>query len=115
MKWLLKKTGNMGEDEAAAFLVKKGYGILERNYRTPAGEIDIIAFKKGVTVFVEVKKRSSSAFGAGFEAVDARKRSRIIKAAGIYLSLTGGERACRFDVVSIDGPVINHIENAFGL
>lgn len=115
MKSSAKQTGNSGEDAAALFLQNKGYKILERNYRTPAGEIDIIAYQKGVTIFAEVKKRSSGAFGAGFEAVNAKKRSRIIKAAGIYLSLTGGERACRFDVLSIDGSVVNHIENAFGL
>lgn len=107
--------GKNGENTAADYLVRNGYKILERNYRTKVGEIDIIAFKKGVIVFVEVKTRSSGFYGQGFDAVDSNKRKKIIQTAGIYLSLNGGEKACRFDVVSIDDGVLNHIENAFVL
>ena len=78
--------GKQGEDAAASFLAKEGYKIVERNFRCPLGEIDIVAVDKGILVFVEVKTRSSNKFGLPEEAVNRRKQHQIIKAAQFYIS-----------------------------
>lgn len=95
--------GEFGENIASDYLKEKGYNIIKTNYRSFHGEIDIIASKSGVTVFIEVKYRKTNGFGLGFEAVTQSKIQKIIKT------------PCRFDVVSIDANLINHIENAFSL
>src|SRR5437879_13124712 len=98
--------GRRGEEAAGNHLLSVGYRILERRYRTRAGEIDFIARDGDAIVFIEVKTRSSFLCGRPAEAVDARKRARIARAATLYLArLRAGEVACRFDVVeAIDGP-----------
>jgi putative endonuclease len=94
--------GRTGEDLACAELVRRGYHILERRYRTRAGEIDIVARDGGAVVFVEVKTRSSGAFGSALEAVTPRKRAQVRKMAGDYLWRSGlGEVPCRFEVVAV--------------
>ncbi|HCW92777.1 MAG TPA: YraN family protein [Flexistipes sinusarabici] len=109
-----QKRGKEGEKKAEQFLREKGYQIIARNYRTPVGEIDIIAEKNGELVFIEVKKRSSSKFGIGAEAVTAQKQNKIIRSAQLYMKrFCEGETNCRFDVISIDAKNIRHIENAF--
>jgi len=109
-----QKQGREGERKAEKFLRKKGYQIIAKNYRTPVGEIDIIAQKNEVLVFIEVKKRSSSKFGTGAEAVTAQKQNKIIRSAQLYMKkYCEGEANCRFDVISIDAKHIRHIENAF--
>lgn len=106
--------GKKGEKKAERFLRKSGFEIIENNYRTSVGEIDIIARKDGVLVFIEVKNRSNSKFGTGAEAVTEKKQTKIIKSAQIYMKkFFGGETRCRFDVISIDASDISHIENAF--
>ena len=106
--------GREGEKKAEKFLRKKGYTIIAKNYRTPVGEIDIIAQKNEVLVFIEVKNRSSSKFGTGAEAVTAKKQNKIIRSAQLYMKkYCEGEANCRFDVISIDAKHIRHIENAF--
>jgi putative endonuclease len=82
------------------------------------GEIDIVAQEAGVTVFVEVKQRSSGGHGEGFEAVTLRKRQRIVRAARLFAASRGlTESPLRFDVVSVDGsperPQIRHDRGAF--
>ena len=77
-------TAVFGEDEACKFLVKKGYRILERNFRKGYGEIDIIALHGQTLVFVEVKTRSSSKYGTPFEAISAHKLKLLIKGANFY-------------------------------
>jgi len=97
-----KELGKKGEIVAANFLRKRGYEIVERNYRSRAGEIDIIAREKGDIVFIEVKTRRSSNFGLPQEAVSYRKQRRLTKIALSYLTyhrLRGVN--CRFDVVGI--------------
>jgi putative endonuclease len=115
---LLKKLlGREGEDLAARFLTKQGYRILERNYRTRSGEIDLVALHDGAVVFVEVKTRTSDAFGAPELAVNPRKQQRMVKAALGYLKYKKLHQVpCRFDVVAITTAAeqeVEHIQNAF--
>jgi len=117
--------GDRGEEIAAAFLEKRGYRILERNYRFERGEVDIVCLAPparvaphGEIVFVEVKARSGDRFGRPEESVAAEKQRRIIETARAYLYERKLEGApCRFDVLSIvmrpAGPVIEHLEDAF--
>ncbi|WP_172633858.1 YraN family protein [Caldisericum exile] len=77
--------GKEGEDLATKYLISRGFKILERNFRTPFGEIDIIAVKDGKLHFIEVKTRSSENFGRGAEAVDKRKLSHIVSSINFYL------------------------------
>jgi putative endonuclease len=108
--------GDIGENMAAKHLKKSGYKILGRNYNTPFGELDIIATKDEVLVFVEVKRRSSTRFGTAAEAVTYSKQRKVIKSAQYYcMKEKKLQCLCRFDVVAIDGDVLTHIENAFGL
>lgn len=94
--------GLEGENVAVAFLKKNGYKILERNYRTKFGEIDIIAKKEKSIVFIEVKTRSSDSFGSPAEAVDNKKLTKIINVASQYIQRNRFENyPVRFEVVSI--------------
>ena len=117
MSLLRKLLGREGEDRAAKFLAKRGYRILERNYRTRSGEIDLIALDRGVVVFVEVKTRTSDAFGAPELAVTPKKQQRMLKAALGYMKYKKLHQVpCRFDVVAISGaagPEVELIQNAF--
>jgi putative endonuclease len=112
--------GKVGEDIAVIHLKKKGYKIVERNYRCPYGEIDIIANDKGSLVFIEVKSRKTDAFGNPEAAVDIAKQKKISKVAASYLKdkKSDGHNA-RFDVVSVTlSPKDSHVElikNAFDL
>lgn len=114
MKRLL---GSRGEDVAARYLKEKGFKILVRNFKTPLGEIDIIAEDRETLVFIEVKTRSDDSFGLPFEAVDGRKRERMRRTALLYLKNIGKERSSRFDVISVemkDGCCkVDHIIGAF--
>lgn len=113
-KRLNKIKGNKGEEIASNFLKKNKYKILERNYSNKIGEIDIIAEKNGVIVFVEVKERETLTFGRPVEAVDGRKQNKIRRTAEVYLmSKRKNWVDVRFDVVEILGDEINQIENAF--
>lgn len=112
--------GRRGEDLAAEFLRRRGYKILERNYRTRYAEIDLIAKHRGILVFVEVKSRRSSAYGHPKEALTPAKQRRISMAALAYLKQEHAlDRPARFDVVAVqskDGqPRIEVIANAFEL
>lgn len=106
---------------AAEYLQSKGYVIVAKNYRNKQGEIDIIAKEKkektfSSLVYVEVKYRSSLAYGDPLEAVDFRKRKRISRAASYHYARFGApyQLGCRFDVIAIYGDgSIKHIENAF--
>lgn len=95
------KLGEKGEGIAVGFLRKMGYRIIQQNYRTPIGEIDIIAREDDVLVFVEVKTRESLGFGQPFESVIRRKRRKIANVALLYLKKFTDIPPCRFDVVSV--------------
>ncbi len=114
--FLKKKIGREGEDKACKFLKKKGYKIVERNWRFHKNEIDIIAVDKEEIVFIEVKKRKNLNYGYPEEAVDYHKRKSIIKAARAFVMKKGIENfRGRFDIVSIEGNKIRHIKDAFSL
>ena len=115
-----QKTGDFGEEVAASLMRKKGFSIVERNYRSRYGEIDIIASDEQYIIFVEVKTRSTSAFGTPSLWVDKSKQKKITKTAFIYLESNQSDLQPRFDVVevicdNITGAVVHteHIENAF--
>jgi len=96
------RSGALGEDLAAAHLKKAGYEIIERNYRCPAGEMDIVAREGEDLVFVEVKSRRSGSFGEPEESVGFWKQRRLSRIALYYLNQKGGgEAGVRFDVVSV--------------
>lgn len=109
--------GKKSEIIASQYLQKKGYKIIEQNYKNKIGEIDIIAQDKDYLVFVEVKARISCAFGDPLEAVNLKKQQKIRNVAQLYLMKTRKTNAnCRFDVVTVLGEEdreINHIKNAF--
>ena len=108
--------GRAGEKRAIDFIKKKGFKILETNYKTVFGEIDIIAEEKGVFVLIEVKTRSSDNYGNPCEAVDKRKQEKYYKTATYYLQKAKKiDAECRFDVIEIENGEINHIFNAFGV
>jgi putative endonuclease len=112
--------GVWGEDRAVSFLQEKGLKVLERNYRTPVGEIDIIAQSRSHIIFVEVKTRRGIAFGTPQEAVGIRKQQQIIRTAQWYLQQKKTKLQPRFDVVAIlcqsDGaPQITYLDDAFSL
>lgn len=96
--------GRWGEDVAADFLAVQGYTILTRNYRTPAGELDIIARDGSAIVFVEVKTRRTASFGPPQAAVTPAKAAHIIAAAQHYLLETEQiDGDWRIDVVAVYG------------
>lgn len=109
-----RSLGRQAEDLALEYLQARGLDLEQRNYHCAGGEIDLI-MREGVTrVFVEVRYRSSLAFGHPGATVDAAKQKRIAIAASRYL-LSQDERPCRFDVVTLSGqpPRIEWFRNAF--
>ncbi|HJD35500.1 MULTISPECIES: YraN family protein [unclassified Blautia] len=110
-----KKIGSRYEQAAADFLQDRGYKILERNFRCPAGEIDIIAREGEYLCFLEVKFRSEKDRGTPQEAVNGRKQRRISRAALYYMMKNGlsDTTPCRFDVVGILPEKTTLIKNAF--
>jgi len=110
--------GGRGEAVAERFLRRRGYVIVDRNFRCPLGEIDLVALDRGTVVFVEVKTRRSRHFGSPADSIGRHKRLRLRRAAETYLSrkrLT--DRSARFDVVEVlwgdAEPVCELIVNAF--
>ena len=96
--------GRWGEEVAARYLARQGYKVLTRNYRTPAGELDIVAQDGNSIVFVEVKTRRTSSFGPPQAAVTPKKAAHIIAAAQHYLLDTEQiEGDWRIDVVAVFG------------
>ena len=117
-----KITGRCGEDYAAQYLKKKGYKILEQNYKNKIGEIDIIAKYKKTLVFVEVKTRKSCEFGTPAEAVTYYKKQKIVNTARYYLAQNPTDLDISFDVVEVFGSFdgtqfelydVNHLQYVF--
>ncbi|TMA27768.1 MAG: YraN family protein [Deltaproteobacteria bacterium] len=110
--------GDAGEGAAAELLRARGYRIIARNHRCRRGEVDLVAEKGELLVFVEVRTRATAVFGGPEETVSPRKQARVIAAARDFLMRwRGPERGARFDVVAVvdapGGPRLEHFENAF--
>jgi len=109
-----RAVGNLGESLACAHLEQKGIVVLERNFRCPAGEIDIIAREKRTLLFIEVKARSSLRYGRPAEAVNRAKQLKILRSAQLYLTAHGNEDTpVRFDVIEVLPKGVRHIRAAF--
>lgn len=113
-----KQKGNTGEDRAASYLEEHGFVILNRNWRTRTGEIDIIALSGDVIVFIEVKTLPSGNAEILSHELDRRKQKRITETAKCFLAINRqySNSYVRFDVIVIDMPGVEpvyHIENAF--
>ena len=108
-----KILGRKGEDLTVAYLKKRGYRILKRNFRTPFGEADILAKQGDTYCLVEVKTRASDAFGLPSEAVNAAKRRRYHNIARYFCAARGEEVPVRFDVSSVTEEGIEYFEGAF--
>lgn len=107
--------GRYGENAAVDFLKENGYKILKRNYHAANGEIDIIALKDKHLAFVEVKTRKDTTFGYPSDAVNLRKRQKIVNTAKTFLMYFDDYEEISFDVCEIylKEHRINYIENAF--
>ena len=108
--------GGAAEDLAARYLEGQGLAIVERNWRCRAGEIDLVARDGATLVFVEVRLRTSAAFGGAAASVDAHKQRRVLRAARTYLS-GRPDTPCRCDVVGLDRldpGRVEWIRDAFG-
>ena len=115
---LHNERGKLAEEWAANWLEKKGYKLLEKNYRFSHAEIDLILTYQGLLVFVEVKFRSGTGFGYAEEFVDHTKKKRIIKAAENYIYHIDWHKDIRFDILGVykdrHGNInFRHIEDAF--
>ncbi|MBI4239697.1 YraN family protein [Candidatus Uhrbacteria bacterium] len=110
--------GQIGEQAACDFLYKKGYNILQRNYRVPGGEIDIIVRDKGEIIFVEVKARSSTIYGHPEESVHFVKQKKMARAIRSYLLRYTSDPPFRIDIIAVIISMnkvqqVHHIPNIF--
>jgi len=123
-----RKKGNQAEEIACDYLLKKGLILKQKNFNTPAGEVDLImldarsgnqSMSDESLVFIEVRYRKNADFGGAAASVTPKKQQRIIKAALAYQQQNAPQSSMRFDVVAIEGdninnkPKIDWIENAF--
>jgi len=111
-----QRIGKWGEDTAAEYLTQRGYEIVARNVRTPYGEIDIITRQSDITIFVEVKTRTSNKMGLPEESITLRKREHMLAAADHYAAEHEIDH-WQIDVIAIEGklgttPKITYFENA---
>lgn len=108
--------GKLGEEIASKYIISKGGKVIEQNYRTKIGEVDLIVKLNDELVFIEVKSRSNINYGYPSEAVNYKKKRKIINVAKYYILENSLENlAIRFDVIEIylKEKKINHIVNAF--
>lgn len=110
--------GLRGEQLARTYLEEKGYRIIVANWRHGRGEIDLIANFQETLIFVEVKTRSSSAFGQPDEFVGPKKEQMLAQAAGVYMEQVRYQGEIRFDIIAVllppkGNPSIRHIQDAF--
>ncbi len=111
-----QRIGKWGEDAAAVYLAEQGYEIVARNARTPYGEIDIVARQADITIFVEVKTRTSNKMGLPEDSVTLRKQAHMLACAEHYATENTIDH-WQIDVVAVEGkmgsePKITHFENA---
>ena len=110
--------GNQGELLAKKYLEEQGYEILDENWRFRKAEIDLIAYKNPIIVFVEVKARENNRFAEPEDFVNKTKQKLMAQAADEYIHLLNHQNEVRFDIISIlfnkfGEPVIRHTEDAF--
>ena len=111
-----KSAGDDAESLACSYLQKQGLRLIERNFHSRRGEIDLIMQQDTTLVFIEVRLRANDRYGSAAESITPQKQRRIIAAAQHYLQNNPSSLACRFDAVAISGktdPSINWIPNAF--
>lgn len=113
-----RRSGDRGEEIALRYLGRRGYRLVERNYRTRYGEVDLILRQGSALVFVEVKLRRGTGFGEPVEAVTVRKQQRIRRLAEHYLAEKEPDfEEVRFDVVGVlagtGEPEVRHVPHAF--
>ncbi len=110
-----KQLGDIAEKKACAFLQTKGFSLINRNYRSPFGEIDLIMQDKNEVVFIEVRSRSYTTFGTAIESINKTKQQKVIKSAVCYLQKRKwlDKVNYRFDVVGCSPTTIEWIKNAF--
>jgi putative endonuclease len=115
-----KRRGDLGEDAAARFLESRGFKVLERNWRFRQWELDLVCRDKDTVVFVEVKTRRAGSMSTPADALDRRKRERLVKAASQYLTRHDlWDAPCQFDLAGVvdtgTSMDVEHFENAFDL
>jgi len=103
--------GKKAEDIAVNYLIENNYKIIQKNFFSKYGEIDIIAKDGNTIVFIEVKYRKNNKYGLPFEAINKTKKERIINTASLYLNNL--EENIRFDLISILGNKMEHFKNIF--
>ena len=106
-------SGYAAENRACDYLTGQGLQLIERNFHSRRGELDLIMRDGEVWVFVEVRQRSSRRYGSAAETVSYRKQTRLLHAASYYLQSRRIEAPCRFDVIAIDGGDLTWIKDAF--
>lgn len=109
--------GRLAEEQAFQYLLNQGLTLVEKNYRSRYGEIDLIMQNRDTLVFVEVRYRRNNAFGGAIASIDYHKQQRIKKTALHYMQQHNSKKSGRFDVIAIsDANPANHIDwisNAF--
>lgn len=110
-----KQVGDDAERVAEQYLVKHGLSLVERNYRTRFGEIDLIMRDGEALIFVEVRLRKNDDFGGAAASIGTHKQRRLVAAAQQYISALRHPPPCRFDAVLIMGTQIEWLKDAFGI
>ncbi len=105
--------GAQAEDVACALLRARGCRIVARNWRTRAGEVDVIARQGDVLLFVEVKARTGDEYGGAAAAVTVAKQRRIIRAASAFMAQTECDLPARFDVITVSPAGVQLHRDAF--
>lgn len=106
-----RRSGDEGEAMALTFLENAGLTLVEKNFLCKGGEIDLVMLDRKTLVFVEVRRRNSMQFGGAIASVTQAKQRRMVHAAQMYLLQKNNQPACRFDLVTIDGGIINWLQN----
>ena len=112
--------GELGERIAERWLLRRGWRVVQRRFRSGHRDIDLVVERDGTVVFVEVKARRGAEFGGPVQAVDHRKRKQLERSAHVWIDRHGREaESYRFDVVGVllSGATVRvcHVENAFAL